>query len=551
MNSKKELERMLIETGLINEKQLEIAKKEQGQSKESLTKIIISLGLVNENKMIEFLSSKLGITRVNLSRVVGIDLKVADVIPESMAKANLIFPISKRNDLLTLAMADPLNTSVIEKVTKMGYRVKPVISTEVEIKNAIQKYYGKGAIVEDILREAKPLVEEEVIDLEVGKDESPAINLVNHLLIEAINTGASDIHIEPYEQSLWTRYRIDGILHKVSSSSRHFHEAIISRIKIMSGLDITERRRPQDGRAKVRILGQEVDLRVSTTPTIFGEKIVMRILDPSGLCLSLSSLFEPEILNIYNSYIRKPQGFILISGPTGSGKTTTLYSTLAAIRSVEKNIMTVEDPVEYVLGEGVNQQHVKSMIGLDFATSVRSFLRQDPDIILIGEIRDKETADAAITAALTGHLVFSTIHTNSSSEIITRLCNMGIAPYLITSTLIMGIAQRLARAICSKCKESYEANPEIAETLGVEEGTLLYQGKGCKYCNQIGYKGRTGIYEVMVINEAIQTMIIDQEPSHKIEEVAQQNGMITLREAAIKKVLAGITTIEELYRITS
>ncbi|MDI6752484.1 MAG: ATPase, T2SS/T4P/T4SS family [bacterium] len=552
MNKKEELGQMLVSSGLINEEQLEKARKEQQQSKESLVRVLASLGLVEENETIKFISSKLGLSMVNLSKVVGIDPKVAEIIPESLALAHLIFPISKQKDTLVLAMADPLNTSILEKVRSMGYQIKPLITSETEIRKAIQKYYGKGAIVEDILKETTTLAKKEgVIELEVGEDEAPAINLVNHLLIEAIKVGASDIHIEPYEQNLWIRYRIDGILHKVSSPGRHLQNAVVSRIKIMSGLNITERRIPQDGRAKVRIVGREIDLRVSVTPTIFGEKIVMRILDPSGLCLGLEHLFEPEVLSLYQEYIHKPQGFILISGPTGSGKTTTLYSTLSAIRSVEKNIMSVEDPVEYILSSGINQQQVKPEIGLDFITGLRSFLRQDPDIIFVGEIRDKETAEVAIIAALTGHLVFSTIHTNNSAEIITRLLNMGIAPYLITSTLIMGVAQRLARTICPKCKESYEVNPEIAKSLGIKEKTLLYQGKGCKNCNQIGYKGRTGIYEVMAVNEAIKSMIIEQEPGYRIEETARENGMVTLRESATKKVLAGITTVEELYRVTA
>jgi len=453
-------------------------------------------------------------------------------------------------DTLTLAMVDPLDTSVIEKIRSMGYQVTPVISSELEIKKAIHKYCGKGAIIEGILKEVKPSEEEEVVtELRVGEDETPVINLLNHLLIEAIKTGASDIHIEPQEHDVWVRYRIDGILHKVSSISKQFQRSISSRVKIISGLNITERRLPQDGRTKVMVENREIDIRVSITPTIFGEKIVMRILNPAGLCLGLDMLFEPDILPIYLKYIHKPQGFILISGPTGSGKTTTLYSTLAAIRSTEKNIMTVEDPVEYVLS-GVNQQHANPKIGLDFATGLRSFLRQDPDIILVGEIRDKETAEVAITAAMTGHLVFSTIHTNNSSEIIIRLLNMGIAPFLIASTLIMGVAQRLMRKICPECKESYPVNSKIAKDLGIEEGSILYRGKGCKYCNQIGYKGRTGIYEVMVINEDIQALILDSEPAHIIEKKAKDNGMVTLREEAIKKVLGGITTVEELYRVT-
>lgn len=551
MNKQEELEQMLIEDGLINHDQLEKAGKERKQGKESLTRALISMGLVDEDKMIGFLISRLGLKRVNLSKIVGIDSKVIETIPEEMAKAHLIFPVSERRNFLTLAMVDPLNTSVIEKVIAMGYQLQPVLACEEEIKNAIRKYYGEGGIVENILREDRSLdKEEESFELKIEGEESPTINLVNHFLIEAIQAGASDIHIEPYEQDIWVRFRIDGVLHKISSVSRSLHRAIVSRIKIMSGINIAEQRLPQDGRARVKIENQEIDLRVSMTPTIFGENVVMRILDTRGLCLDLERLFEPEILSVYGEYIRKSQGFILISGPTGSGKTTTLYSTLTTIRSVEKSIMTVEDPVEYVL-TGINQQQVRPEIGLDFALGLRSFLRQDPDIIMVGEIRDRETAEVAVTAALTGHLVFSTIHTTRSSEIITRLLNMGVEPFLITSTLIMGVAQRLARTICPRCKDSYHASPEIADNLGIEEGTLLYRGKGCKYCNQIGYRGRTGIYEVMAINHTIQDMIINREPGHIIEEAARENGMITLKEAAVKKVLAGITTVEELYRVTS
>ncbi|MBI5199278.1 MAG: Flp pilus assembly complex ATPase component TadA [Nitrospirae bacterium] len=551
MNKQEELEQMLIEDGLINPDQLEKARKERKQGKESLTRALVSMGLVDEDKMIKFLISRLDLKMVNLSKIVGIDSKVIETIPEEMAKAHLIFPVSERRNFLTLAMVDPLNTLVIEKVTAMGYQVQPVLACEEEIKNAIRKHYGEGGIVENILREDRSKdKEEESFELKIEGEESPTINLVNHFLIEAISAGASDIHIEPYEQDIWVRFRIDGVLHKISSVSRHLHRAIVSRIKIMSGINIAEQRLPQDGRARVKIENQEIDLRVSMTPTIFGENVVMRILDTRGLCLDLERLFEPEILSVYGEYIRKSQGFILISGPTGSGKTTTLYSTLTAIRSVEKSIMTVEDPVEYVL-TGINQQQVRPEIGLDFSLGLRSFLRQDPDIIMVGEIRDRETAEVAVTAALTGHLVFSTIHTTRSSEIITRLLNMGVEPFLITSTLIMGVAQRLARTICPRCKDSYHASPEIADNLGIEEGTLLYRGKGCKYCNQIGYRGRTGIYEVMTINHTIQDMIINREPGHIIEEAARENGMITLKEAAVKKVLAGTTTVEELYRVTS
>ena len=551
MNKQEELEQMLIEAELISKEQLENAKKKWQQDKESLTRTLVSKGFVDEDKMMEFLSSRLGVAKINLSKVIGIDSKIVGTIPRLMAQNYLIFPVSERKNLLILAMVDPLNTSIIEKVTAMGYQVNPVLVAEEDIKNTIQRYYGEGGIVEDILREIKPMDKEDGIsELKVEEEEAPAINIVNYFLIEAIKAGASDIHIESCEQDVCIRYRIDGVLHKISSVGKHLQNAIISRIKIMSNLNITEKRLPQDGRARVRIEEQGIDLRVSITPTIFGEKVVMRILDSSGLCLALERLFDPDILPVYHEYIHKPQGFILISGPTGSGKTTTLYSTLAAVSSVEKNIMTVEDPVEYVLA-GINQQQIRPEIGMDFTTGLRSFLRQDPDIILIGEIRDRETAEVAINAALTGHLVFSTIHTNNSSEIVTRLLNMGVEPFLITSTLIMGVAQRLVRTICPRCKESYPVNQDIARTLGIPEETILYRGKGCKYCKEIGYRGRTGIYEVLVINETIKNLIVDREPAHTIERVAKDNGMITLREAAIKKVLAGITTVEELYRVTS
>jgi len=425
-----------------------------------------------------------------------------------------------------------------------------VIASEKEINDAIAKYYGTKGSIEDIVKEmnhTKSMEELEVVEareeggddiiaLEAQGEHAPVIKIVNLLLSGAVKAGASDIHIEPYEKTLRVRYRIDGVLHEVTAPPKKLQNAVVSRLKIMAQLDIAERRLPQDGRIKVRVFNKEIDLRVSSLPTAFGEKVVMRILDSTSLCLDLTKLgFEPDALSIYQKNIEIPYGIILVTGPTGSGKSTTLYSTLSTLNYPDRNIVTIEDPVEYVL-EGINQVQAKPDIGLTFASGLRSFLRQDPDIIMVGEIRDTETAEIAINAALTGHLVFSTLHTNDAPGAVTRLNNMGIEPFLTTSTVVMVIAQRLVRVICSKCKESYEVPYDFIKDLGVDKKeiggknkAILYRGKGCSECSNTGYRGRLACYEVMEMSDKIRELVLERAATHEIKGAAREGGMKTLR----------------------
>ncbi len=555
---------MLVELGIITREQLGNALQEQRRTNERLGHIFIRLGYATEEEIMSRLGSQLGIPRINLAEIGEIPREVRDAIPEYLVRRRKLFPISKEEQSLVVAMADPLDVFAIDDIRLMigNIVVDPVIASEKEIDALIEKYYGRTALMEEIMKgletgevEVKEATEEAVDLSKLTADSGSAVvvKLVNHFFREAIRREASDIHIEPYERYVRVRYRIDGILYDADSPPKALQSAVISRVKIISRLDIAERRLPQDGRAKVRIAGRDIDLRVSVTPTAFGEKVVLRILDPESLCLDLLQLgFEEDDLKTYEEKIRSPWGFILITGPTGSGKTTTLYSTLATINSPEKNIMTVEDPIEYIL-PGINQQLVHPDIGLDFATGLRSFLRQDPDIILVGEVRDRETAETAINAALTGHLVFSTLHTNDAAGAVTRLTNMGVEPFLIASTLVISVAQRLVRLLCPKCREPYEAPPAELKQLGigVNAKITLYRPNGCNYCNQIGYKGREGVYELLAIDDEIKELIVDREPSSIIKEKAIAKGMHTLHESAIKKVLEGKTCVEEMLRITA
>jgi len=531
------------------------------------------LGYITEDVLLAFLGKQCGVSYVSLSEYGEIGEEVIRSVPESIARHQTLIPIELDGRTLTIAMSDPLNVFAIDDLRLMtGKEVNVVIASETEIKNAIEKYYGARGSIENILKEMELSVKDEanvevvkktnagaedIIALEAAGEEAPIIKIVNFLLAGAVKAGASDIHIEPYEKTLRVRYRIDGVLHEVSAPPKKLQNAVASRLKIMASLDIAERRLPQDGRIKIRVLDKEVDLRVSVLPTSFGEKVVMRILDASSLCLDLTKLgFEPDALSVYKKNIEVPYGIILVTGPTGSGKSTTLYSTLSTLNYPDRNIITIEDPVEYVL-QGINQVQAKPDIGLTFAAGLRAFLRQDPDIIMVGEIRDTETAEIAINAALTGHLVFSTLHTNDAPGAVTRLNNMGIEPFLTTSTVIMVVAQRLVRVICKHCKEPYEVPADFVSSIGVKaeyikgkKKVTLYRGKGCDNCSSTGYRGRTACFEVMEINDDIRELVLNRESTHIIKAKARERGMVTLRETAIKKLLAGITTVEEVMRVT-
>lgn len=564
----KRLGEMLVETGIITSEQLQEALEEQKKSGGRLGQNLMALGYITEDVMAAFVGKQLGISYVSLSEYGEISGDVTKIVPENICRHQTLVPISMEDNILTIAMADPLNVFTVDDLRVMtGYEIKVVISSEAEIKQAIEKYYGNKGSMEDILKTMDDgkggatlevvTQEEEQVDiasLEAAGEEAPVVKIVNLILTGAVKSGASDIHIEPFEKSLRTRYRIDGVLHEISSPPKRMTSAIVSRIKIMANLDIAERRLPQDGRIKVKVIGKEIDLRVSILPTAFGEKVVMRILDASSLCLDLTKLgFEPDVLPIYQKHIEIPYGIVLVTGPTGSGKSTTLYSSLSTLNYPDRNIMTIEDPVEYVL-EGINQVQAKPDIGLTFAAGLRSFLRQDPDIIMVGEIRDAETAEIAINAALTGHLVFSTLHTNDASGAVTRLTNMGIEPFLTASTVVMVIAQRLVRVICENCKEDYQVPAQFIRDLGQkyedDKPVLLYRGKGCDRCTNTGYRGRLACYEIMVIDDEIRDLVLERASTHLVKQKSREHGMITLREAAFRKVISGITTVEEMMRVT-
>ncbi|MBU2567915.1 MAG: type IV-A pilus assembly ATPase PilB [Elusimicrobia bacterium] len=567
----KKLGEMLVSVGMLTQEQLDETLKVQQKSGGKLGHILIQLGYVSEELLLAFLGKQAGMQFVSLQEYGDISEDVIKSVPESIVRHQTLLPIARSGKNLTIALSDPFNIFAIDDLKLMtGYEINVVIASEKEIKDAIEKYYSAKGSIEDVLRDIEmtpeaadlELVKEsdagtDIVTLEQQGEEAPVIKLVNFVLTNAVKQKASDIHIEPYEKSFRVRYRVDGVLHEQQPPPKRLQNAIISRIKIMAKLDIAEHRLPQDGRIKIKLLNKEVDLRVSILPTNFGEKIVMRILDSSNLCVDLHKLgFEPETLAIYEKNIKLPFGINLVTGPTGSGKSTTLYSALSTLNHPDINIMTIEDPVEFVM-QGINQVQVKASIGLTFASALRSFLRQDPNIILVGEIRDTETAEIAINASLTGHLVFATLHTNDAPGAITRLTNMGIEPFLTASTIAMVVAQRLVRSICKHCKEPYEISVEHLEHLGIKKELIedkknitLYKGKGCDHCSK-GYRGRLGIYEVMEMNDDIRQLILDRASAHVIRQAARKSGMFTLRDSAIRKLLSGITTVEEVMRVTT
>jgi type IV pilus assembly protein PilB len=566
---------LLVSEGLLTYDQLHECMELQKKDGRILNVIITEKGYLTPEKLVEFVSQKCGFKFVRLSQRGNIKKEIIKMVPEKIARQKLIIPIAFEGDYLTVAMSDPLNIMAVDEIKiTTGLKVDVVITPESDLREAIEAAYGGGESAkkaleairkqtgetgESVVEKAKeaPEEEDESVTSISKEDEGGVIQIVNLLLSRAVKAKASDIHIEPYQKLLRVRYRIDGVLHEQPSPPKKFLGAIVSRIKIMAELDIAERRRPQDGRIKVRVDGKEIDLRLSICPCAPGEKIVMRIMDSTAMRLDISQLgMEPENFAIYTKHVEDPYGIILVTGPTGSGKSTTLYSTLHTLNSPDVNIMTAEDPVEFVL-QGINQVHCHAEIGLNFAAALRSFLRQDPDIIMVGEIRDQETITIAINAALTGHLVFSTLHTNDAPGAITRILMMGVDPVLISSALTMVVAQRLVRGICKNCKEAYEVNTQWLATVGMPqkkwpEGpkVTLYRGKGCEMCSGTGYRGRMGIHEVLEITDEIREIISSRGTALKIKEAALKNGMITLQVSAIRKLLAGATTAEEVIRVT-
>jgi type IV pilus assembly protein PilB len=557
---------LLVDEGLITPEHLQRALAEQKGTSEKLGSILVRLNLLSEEQLIGFLSRQYGIPSITLSQL-DIDPEVVRLVPTQLAKKYEVIPIKRTGNALTLAMSDPTNVFALDDVAFLtNLQVLPVVASQGAIRKAIDRIYdSQTAAITDVLEELDSelttvqLVGEEeptvdVIELKEVADEAPLVRLVNMVLVDAIQKGASDVHWEPYEKVFRIRFRIDGVLHEMLTPPKRLEAAILSRIKIMANLDIAERRLPQDGRIKLRYNRREIDFRVSVLPTIFGEKAVLRILDKESLKLDLTQLgFDEWSLTQFQAAIRQPYGMVLITGPTGSGKTTTLYSAIHTLNAPDVNIMTAEDPVEYNL-KGVNQVQVNEGIGRTFASALRSFLRQDPDVILVGETRDLETAQIAIRAALTGHLVFSTLHTNDSPSTVARLVDMGIPAFLVSSSLLLIVAQRLARKVCQDCKEPYDADESALVPYGhVPTGigrTSFYKGKGCQTCNFTGMKGRIAIYELMSVDDEIRDLILHNAPVAELGEAAKRHGMKTLRQAGLIKVLEGTTTIEEVLKVT-
>jgi len=555
---------MLVKANLVTDEQLKKALQQQETQGGRLGTNLVKLGFISEDDITSFLSKQYGVPSINLSHF-EIDGAVIKLIPGEIAQKHMIVPINRTGSVLTVAMADPSNIFTIDDIKFMtGFKVEPVVAAESSIKNAINKYYDSAGLVQDIMkdyddRDVSAVTEADdqvnVSELEKATEDAPVVKLVNLILTDAIKKGASDIHVEPYEKSFRVRYRIDGVMYEVMGPPMKLRAAITSRLKIMSQLDIAERRLPQDGRIKIKMGQREMDFRVSTLPTIFGEKVVLRLLDKSNLQLDMSRLgFDPNAQADFEKAILAPYGMVLVTGPTGSGKTTTLYSALHRLNTTETNIMTAEDPVEYNL-PGINQVQMKAEIGLNFAAALRAFLRQDPDIIMVGEIRDYETAEIGIKAALTGHLVLSTLHTNDAPGTVSRLLNMGVEPFLVAASTNLIMAQRLCRKICSGCREELPVPAGALVDVGFSaeeaKGIKTFKGKGCMSCSETGYKGRVALYEVMLITEQVKDSILQGGSAAELRELARGNGMRTLREAGLQKIREGITTIQEVMRVTS
>ena len=555
---------LLLKEKLITQEQLSKAIDEQRSGGGRIGFNLTKLGFVDEKELTEFLSRQYGIPSIDLSST-EIDPEIIKLIPEDVARKYQIIPVSRAGSTLTIAMADPSNIFAIDDVKFLtGYSVETVVASEAAMKGAIEQYYDVpemdyGDVLTEFDETEMEVVQEEedidLSDLKKAVEDAPVVKLVNLILTDAIKKGASDIHIEPYEKSFRVRYRIDGVLQEIMKPPLKLKNAIVSRIKIMSNLDIAERRLPQDGRIKLKMgKNKEMDYRVSVLPTLYGEKVVTRLLDKSNLQLDMTKLgFEDSALTNFLEAIHKPWGIVLVTGPTGSGKTTTLYSALTDLNKVSDNISPAEDPVEYNLG-GINQVQMHEDIGLNFAAALRAFLRQDPDIIMVGEIRDYETAEISIKAALTGHLVLSTLHTNDAPSTINRLLNMGIEPFLIASSTNLVLAQRLARKICSECKEVLKMPPQALIDIGFSpeevKSMVCYKGKGCAVCNGSGYKGRIALYEVMVMNETLKELVLNGVSAAELKRAAINEGMKTLRMSGLQKVQEGTSTIEEILRVT-
>ncbi len=562
---------ILVRDSLISQDQLKQALEYQKREGGRLGTCLVKLGIVSDEDITAVLSRQYGVPSINL-KFYEVDPSVIKLIPQETAVRYQIVPLSRVGSTLTIAMTDPTNVFAMDDIKFMtGFNVEPVVASETAIVEAIGKFYGAVESVEELDKVMKDLAgddaaleltqEEADMDLaslEKAAEEAPIIKLVNLILTDAVKRGASDIHVEPYEKEYRVRFRIDGVMQTVMSPPLKLKDAITSRIKIMSKLDISEKRLPQDGRIMIKYQKdgkkKELDFRVSTVPTLFGEKIVMRLLDKENLRLDMTKLgFEQQSLDKFLKAILRPYGMVLVTGPTGSGKTNTLYSSVARLNTPDTNIMTAEDPVEFQL-PGINQVQMKEQIGLNFASALRAFLRQDPNIILVGEIRDFETAEIAVKAALTGHLVLSTLHTNDAPSTISRLMNMGIEPFLVATSVNLIAAQRLVRRVCAQCKEPLQITPQALVDAGYTpeeaKSTVIHHGRGCGTCNNTGYKGRVALYEVMEVNDDLKELILVGASALELKKKALEGGMITLRKSGLIKVAAGMTTLEEVVRET-
>jgi type IV pilus assembly protein PilB len=563
---------ILIKESLITQDQLDKALEFQRSNGGKLGSCLTKMGFITDDDITGVLSRQYGVPSINL-KYYEIDPNVIKLIPQDTALRYQVIPLSRVGSVLTIAMTDPTNVFAMDDIKFMtGFNVEPVVASESAIAEAISRFYGGGAsnheelsnLMKDLVDEDQELelaADEQELDasaLEKAAEEAPIIKLVNLILTDSVKRGASDIHVEPYENEMRVRFRIDGVLQTVMSPPLKLRDAMTSRMKIMAKLDIAEKRLPQDGRIMIKYKAdgkkKELDFRVSSVPTLYGEKIVLRLLDKENLRLDMTKLgFEQESLTKFERNILKPYGMVLVTGPTGSGKTNTLYSSVARLNQVDTNIMTAEDPVEFQLA-GINQVQMKEQIGLNFAAALRAFLRQDPNIILVGEIRDFETAEIAVKAALTGHLVLSTLHTNDAPSTISRLMNMGIEPFLVATSVNLICAQRLVRRICANCKEELDVPQQALIDAGYSpeevKTTKIYHGKGCSICNKGGYKGRTGLYEVMEINDELRELILVGASALELKKKAVEQGMITLRRSGLIKASLGQTTMEEVLRET-
>jgi type IV pilus assembly protein PilB len=553
---RKRLGELLLEAGKIKPEDLSKALSEQRKYGEKLGRVLVKMGLLTEREIIETLSTQLRVPIVNLDKL-DIDPEVIKIVPPEIATAYMIIPIGRNLNVLKVATSDPLDITGIDEVSRVTKaELQIFLATESEIKRALQKYYGAKTLVEETLEEIKEkevAQEEEEVREELAieqADEEPVIKFVNTLISQAIKDGASDVHIEGYEKYMRIRMRIDGKLMDIPSPPKKMFLPIVSRIKIMANMDIAKTRVPQDGRFDVKENGKEVSVRVSTYPSIFGEKVVLRLLDKTVSLYALDriGLLEDDERRI-RRILKKPYGFILSTGPTGSGKTTTLYAMLNYLNSPERNIVTIEDPIEYTI-ENITQAQINVKAGFTFDQGLRAILRQDPDVIMVGEIRDRETAEVAVHAALTGHIVLSTFHTNDAPSALTRLIEMGVEPFLVASSVTCIIAQRLVRRLCGECKEEYTLPRELAQELGLKEGLKIFRPKGCPTCKETGYKGRIGIFEILIMDDEIREMVMRKSPSDLIRKVAKEKGMAEMKEDALRKVSLGITSLEEALSVT-